>query len=435
MFVFVQNKKGEPLMPTKRCGKVKWLLRRKQARVVCAEPFTIRLLYDTTEYLQELYVGIDVGTKHIGISISTEKEEVLSATAEQRTDIKELLEERRGLRSRRRSDSRPRKQKDKRGKWNAGAEEKCFGPSALNKINAHIRIVKFLSKLLPLEWKVKSCTLEIGKFDTALMKDPSLSGTDYQNGVCKDYENKKAFVRHRDGYECQHCHGKTGDVRLDVHHIIWKSKGGPDDVDNLITLCHTCHEDLHKNRFQLEVSEDLKKKSALYLSDAAMMNTIRFEVFKRFKEAFPTWNIYKTTGLFTSQNRNAYGIEKSHSDDAYVIAGNFNVKRSDVTYTGYFFRSHNRKLHKSNNIKNKKKTGVHIRKKNQGKHMIKGFIKYDRVIYKGKRGVITSTMSSGYAIVTSLVTKKKIHEQKVVPMKDLVFIEHGHTIMFEQNRK
>ena len=82
MFVFVQNKKGEPLMPTKRCGKVKWLLRRKQARVVCAEPFTIRLLYDTTEYLQELYVGIDVGTKHIGVSISTEKEEVFSATAE-----------------------------------------------------------------------------------------------------------------------------------------------------------------------------------------------------------------------------------------------------------------------------------------------------------------------------------------------------------------
>ena len=203
MFVFVLNKKGEPLMPTKRCGKVKWLLRKKQAKVVCAEPFTIRLLYDTTEYLQELYVSIDVGTKHIGVSISTKKEEVFSATAEQRTDIKTLLEERRELRSRRRCNMSPRKQKDKRGKWNVNEDEKCFGPSALNKINAHIRIMKFLSKLLPLEQKVKSCTLEIGKFDTALMKDPSLSGTDYQNGDCKGYENKKAFIRHRDGYECQ----------------------------------------------------------------------------------------------------------------------------------------------------------------------------------------------------------------------------------------
>lgn len=331
---------------------------------------------------------------------------------------------------------RPRKQKDKRGKWNVNEDEKCFGPSALNKINAHIRIMKFLCKLLPLEQKVKSCTLEIGKFDTALMKDPSLSGTDYQNGDCKGYENKKAFIRHRDGYECQYCHGKSGDNNLQVHHIKWKKKmNGTDDVDNLITLCSACHADVHAGKIHLEVKQDLKKKSALYLRDAAMMNTIRFEVFKRFKEAFPSWDIYKTTGLITSQNRIKYGIEKSHSDDAYVIAGNFNAKRSDVTYIGYFFRSHNRKLHKSNNIKNKKKTGEHIRKKNQGKHMIKGFIKYDRVIYKGKRGVIISTMSSGYAIVTSLLTGKKIHEQKVVPMKDLVFIEHGHTIMFEQKRK
>lgn len=443
MFVFVLDKNGKPLMPTNRCGRVKWLLRRKQAKIVCAEPFTIQLKYDTSSYLQELYVGVDVGSKHAGVSVSTKKHVVFAASVNLRDDIKKLLDERRELRSARRRRGPKRKQKDKRGQWEK-TEEQFFGPSARNKIDSHIRILKFLSELLPLKTMVERCVLEIGKFDTALMKDPSLEGTDYQNGECKEFENKKAFVRHRDNYTCQYCHGKTKDVRLDVHHIIWKSKGGTDDTDNLITLCHTCHEDVHKHRIELEISEDLKKKSSMHLMHAAAMNTMRYEIFRCFKEEFPNWNIYKTTGLITSQNRNKLGIEKSHDNDAYVIAGNFTASLPDKTYTGQFFREHNRKLHKSNNIKWPEKEKckatsemikMGYRKPNQGQHLIKGFAKNDRVLYRGKRGIVASMMDNGFAVIKSISTGKKIHEKHVVSMKELVFFEHGHTLMFELNRK
>jgi hypothetical protein len=101
-------------------------------------------------------------------------------------------------------------------------------------------------------------------------------------------------------------------------------------------------------------------------------------------------------------------------------------------------------LHKENNIpwpENKKELAepsqikMGYRKPNQGQHMIRGFAKNDRVLYKGKHGIITSRMVTGYAIVTSISTGKRIHKKTVVPMKDLVFLEHGHTLMFELNRK
>ncbi len=44
--VYVIAKDGTPLMPTERHGKVKWLLRKKKAKVESACPFTIRLLYE-----------------------------------------------------------------------------------------------------------------------------------------------------------------------------------------------------------------------------------------------------------------------------------------------------------------------------------------------------------------------------------------------------
>ena len=428
MFVFVLNKEGKPLMPTERCGKVRRLLKSKKARVIRAEPFTIQLLYDSKEYVQEFHIGIDTGSKHTGISVSTKKAEVFSATVELRQDIKDLLEERRGYRSARRCRLRARKKKDKKGVWQK-TENKVFGPSVSNKMDEHIRIVRNLCKILPLEEHTVSCVLEIGKFDTQLLKDPTISGVGYQNGVCKGFENKKAFVRYRDGYECQYCHGKTGDTRLEVHHIKYRNRGGTDDLWNLITLCSVCHDDVHDDRITLNVKrEDIDDKNAESLQHAAMMNATRYEIYGRFKKAFPNWNIYKTAGHITAENRRKYNIDKSHANDAYVIAGNFKARKSDISYTGKFFRAHNRKLYKANILKGGKK------KKNYGLHLIKGFTKYDRVVFEGKRGIISSMMSTGYAKVVTITTGQRIHEKSVVPVRKLVFLEHGHTLMFEMNR-
>lgn len=46
-------------------------------------------------------------------------------------------------------------------------------------------------------------------------------------------------VLKRDNYRCVNC-GQTG-TELHVHHIIPKSEGGTDELDNLVTLCVKCH--------------------------------------------------------------------------------------------------------------------------------------------------------------------------------------------------
>ena len=54
--VYVLNKDGKPLMPTTRCGHVRYLLKEKKARVVKTKPFTIQLLYETNDVVQPLYL-------------------------------------------------------------------------------------------------------------------------------------------------------------------------------------------------------------------------------------------------------------------------------------------------------------------------------------------------------------------------------------------
>lgn len=57
----------------------------------------------------------------------------------------------------------------------------------------------------------------------------------------------------RDGHECQECGVGVGfqndDAVADaqVHHIVPKSEGGGDGLDNLVTLCRGCHDGKHPN--------------------------------------------------------------------------------------------------------------------------------------------------------------------------------------------
>lgn len=77
--VYVLSANGQPLMPTGRHGKIKHLLRQGKAKVVMRCPFTIQLLYETGNYLQPVTLGIDAGSKTIGLSAKTEKEELYAS--------------------------------------------------------------------------------------------------------------------------------------------------------------------------------------------------------------------------------------------------------------------------------------------------------------------------------------------------------------------
>ncbi len=56
----------------------------------------------------------------------------------------------------------------------------------------------------------------------------------------------------RDNYTCRNCNWSydlwnTSDPRfLEVHHIIYHIKGGENKLENLMTLCNICHDEVHK---------------------------------------------------------------------------------------------------------------------------------------------------------------------------------------------
>jgi len=42
---------------------------------------------------------------------------------------------------------------------------------------------------------------------------------------------------------CEDC----GAVAVDIHHRVLRSQGGSDEIENLVAVCRSCHEDYHKN--------------------------------------------------------------------------------------------------------------------------------------------------------------------------------------------
>jgi len=58
------------------------------------------------------------------------------------------------------------------------------------------------------------------------------------------------------------------------------------------------------------------------------MSTVRWRMIKRFKEKFPDVEVNYTYGYLTKNTRIEFGIEKSHSNDAFVIAGGTSESQS-----------------------------------------------------------------------------------------------------------
>ena len=79
MVVYVLDIAGNPLMPTRRFGKVRRMLKSGKAIVVNLCPFVIKLTYVTTNYTQPITLSVDAGSIHVGTSATTDKKELQSA--------------------------------------------------------------------------------------------------------------------------------------------------------------------------------------------------------------------------------------------------------------------------------------------------------------------------------------------------------------------
>ena len=408
--VYVISKDGKPLMPTKRHGKVRRLLKQGLAKVVRRDPFTIQLLYDTTTYTQPVTVGIDIGSKIVGISAITEKQELLSMEVELRQDIKKLLLERREYRRSRRY----RKRRYRKPRFlNRRRPEGWLAPSVKWKVDAHIRLVNFVAKILP----VIKVVIEMAPFDTHKIVNPDVEGSKYQEGSQKGFVDVREYCFWRAGYKSE-LSGKKG--VLEVHHIIPKSQGGTDNPSNLIVLTAEEHKALHEGKIKIPRSRLEKVK---ILKDASHVSTIGWHIVNRLKQQY---DVEITFGSITKTKRIEMGLEKTHRNDAFVIAGgNKNVNRVPEWYFGKFFRRQNRSLHKANPIKGG------IRQSNTVKE-VKGFKRFDRVRYNNQIGIIYGLRSSGYFDIRTL-SGEKIHSS--AKWQNLKLVERAKTLIFERREQ
>ena len=377
MPIYVLDIHGRPLMPTRRAGKVRRMLRDGRAIVVSHTPFTIRLAYGTTSYTQPVSLGVDAGSVHVGLSASTDTKELYAAEAHLRTDIVNLLSTRREARRTRRSRLRYRAPRFD----NRRRPDGWLAPSTANKVGTHVRLVKDVCAFLP----VTSVTVEVAQFDTQWIKNPGLTGTDYQHGERFGFWNVREYVLWRDGHECQCCHGRSKDRVLNVHHIESRKTGG-NSPGNLVTLCDTCHDGYHKGKVEL------KLRRMPSLRDAAAMNVMRWTVYNRLKAELNV-PVKLTYGYVTKHMRIGAGLDKSHVNDARCIGGHPQAKPSDTVYELKQLRRHNRKVMKSNLLKGGRW------KRNQASREIHGFCLFDNVTFNSIPAVITGRRSTGYFLV------------------------------------
>ena len=380
--VYVISQDGQPLMP---CSNViaRLLLKQGKAKVKRCEPFAIKLTCETTDYTQDLTLGVDTGSGTIGTAVSKNNGDIVyMAEVIVRNDITDKMIQR----AKHRRNRRNRKTRYRKARWlnrvNSIRNDR-FSPTMRSKLHSHVKEIEYIKSILP----VTKMVFETSQFDTHLLKNPMLASEKvkhwgYQKGTNYGFENTKAFVLNRDNYTCQCCKGKHKDSKLEVHHIIYRSQGGSDEEGNLITLCHTCHKDLHSGKINTKLSGKVKDN----LKYATQMNSIRKQLFRLYPNAIDTF------GYVTKSNRLHLGIDKKHYYDACVIAtqGNaFNTKSN---------------LYKKKCVSDgdfQKTKGVrsepHI---TTGK--ICGFRKFDKVNYLGKNYFIKGRMSAGYAILMDI---------------------------------
>ena len=368
-------------MPTERFGKVRRMLKNSLAHVVHRIPFTIQLDYDTTDFTQPVTLGIDAGSKHIGVSATTTEKELYAADVELRNDIVEKLSTRREQRRTRRSRLRYRKQcfNNRVSSKNKG----WIAPSVENKVHTHMSVVENVCNIIP----VSNIVAETASFDIQKIKHPDIQGEEYQQGEQLGFWNIREYVLWRDGHMCQHCHGKSKDSVLNVHHLESRKTGG-NSPGNLITLCETCHNDYHRGEFELKI------KRGKPLRDAAFMGIMRWAFYKRLKKEYP--NVSMTFGYITKSTRITNNLPKEHYVDARCISGHPQAKPM-----GYYFyqkkvRCQNRQIHKANFLKGGRK------KLNQAPFLVRGFRLFDLVSYEESSYYVFGRRTSGYFDIRKL---------------------------------
>ena len=313
MKVFVVNKHGLPLMPTTQ-RKTRLLLYSGKAKIFKRVPFTIQLIYGSSGYVQDVQAGIDAGYKNIGFSAISSKDELFGGEVKMLGGMSERLKERSMYRTQRRNRLRHRQSRFDNRKGDDG----WLAPSIQHKLDTHFKVIEMLKTVLP----ISHLTIEIANFDIQKIKNPKIQGKSYQQGEQYGFSHLRQYILHRDKHQCQNpdCKNKAKQPILQVHHLGFWRKDRSDKPSNLLTLCSKCH-----------VSKNHKKNGFLFgwkpkvksFRPETFMNTVKKRLAEIAHEV--------TFGCITKLRRSEYKIEKTHHNDAFVIAGGSNQIRCETS--------------------------------------------------------------------------------------------------------
>ena len=419
MRVFVKNMRGQALMPCSQ-RKARILLKQKKAKIVGYKPFTIQLCYATGEAKQEVTVGIDEGARHIGIAIVSQGKVLAKGEIELRQDVHSLLLTRAQYRRSRRF----RKTRYRKARFlNRRKPESWLPPSSQAKLDANFAWIDKFCSLVP----NPKLRIEVGKFDVAKMINPEIQGVDYQHGQAYGYEEVRYFVFARDKYTCQACHRKN--QILHTHHIIYRSKGGTDRADNLITVCADCHTSVnHKpgGIFWKWMKESKKPKQ---YKAPTFMNILRCRTFEKYPEAEFTY------GSETTPRRKELGLEKTHYNDAIAITSVETIKENQPDcFWIKQFRKKKRSLHEAIPRKGRKVPNTTQKRNSKNTKELKGWHLNDEVICFGQQGWISGFSGSSVAYVKNIkdeYIKNPDKKYKQVNLNSLKFICHNNSWQYK----
>lgn len=418
MLVFVINKNGEVLMPTTP-RKARILLKENKAKIVKYHPFTIQLLFGSTGYKQETRLGIDTGSKYIGIAITSGNNILAKGQINLRQDISKLLATRSMLRKSRRA----RKTRYRQARFlNRKKKEGWLPPSIQSRINNTIRWINKFYSLLP------NCKLfiEVGKFDIQKIENPEVSSIDYQQGDLYGYRNRIAYLIARENNKCQFCnksYEKNNPWRL--HHIWGKQKDRPEDW---ALLHENCHIELH----QKGLEKTLQSKKSKSYKESTFMNIIRKRLFIAFSSAKFTY------GNITFQDRINLGLEKTHYNDAIAITGIKQIKKNKPKiFLINQFRKKKRSLHEATARKGIKHKNILSERRSKNTKFSNGFYLNDKIIGFNKIGFI-SGFTGPYCYIKNIFNKNIVQSNKIyrhTNVKYLRFICHNNNWQFISDMK
>ena len=284
--------------------KARLLLKEGKAKVLTVKPFTIQLLFGSSGYKQEITLGVDSGYKNIGFSAVTKQKEIISGECKLLDGMSERIRDRANYRRQRRAKLRYRAKRFN----NRTRTKGWLAPSIQHKFDSHIRLIDKLKSILP----ITKVIIEVANFDIQAIKNPEIKGYLYQLGEQMGFWNLREYVLHRDNHQCQNpnCKNKEKNPILKVHHIGFWKQDRTNRPANLLTLCDKCH--TPKNHKESGFLFGWKPKLKSFRPET-FMSIIRWKLVNLLK-------VEHTYGFFTKSKRIANNIEKSHANDAFVIA-------------------------------------------------------------------------------------------------------------------